>query len=144
MVDPDGVVEETGHPPHHSEETTCRRRSGPRHRQVERHGPVSLPKLRSSPIIGAKLNWFDGGVVWPARERNEMLGSTGRALETSKSSMKPTAVQESLDGGADHSSKRTRLGFESLLVGIDVIVEVLFEQLVKGGSLWVPGSVHGG
>src|SRR3972149_10098175 len=70
-----------------------------------------------------------------ARERNEMLGSTGRALETSKSSMKPTAVQESLDGGADHSSKRTRLGVESLLVGIDVIVEVLFEQLVKGGSL---------
>ena len=45
--------------------------------------------------------------------------------------MKPTAVEESLDGGADYSSKRTRLGFEPLLVGIDVVVEVLIEQLVN-------------
>ena len=33
---------------------------------------------------------------------------------------------------------------ESLLVGIDVVVEVLFEQLVKGCFFRVPGSVDGG
>ena len=70
-----------------------------------------------------------------------MLGSTGRTLETSKSSMKPTAVEESVHGGADHSSERS-LGFESLLVGIEVVVEVLFEQLVKRGSFGLTRSVE--
>ena len=67
-----------------------------------------------------------------ARERNKMLGST--AGTPGKSSMKPAAVEESLDCGADHGSKRTHLGLEPLLVAIEVVIEVLVEQLVESGS----------
>jgi hypothetical protein len=68
-----------------------------------------------------------GGAKIPrlARKREQMLASTGRTSDAGEASTKPTAVEESLDGGADHRSKRTRLGFKSLLVSIEVVVEVL-------------------
>jgi hypothetical protein len=71
-----------------------------------------------------------------------MLGSTRWTPEASKSSMKPTAVEERFYARADHRSKRTRFGFESLLVRIDVVVEVLLEQLVKRASLGLSRAIE--
>src|SRR3990172_6917477 len=57
--------------------------------------------------------------------------------------MKSAAIQKGFYGRANHGAQRTRFGLISLLVSVDIIVEVLFEQLIKGGSLGVSGTVEG-
>ena len=70
-----------------------------------------------------------------------MLVLAGRAANPSEASMKSSTIQKGFYRGSDHTSQRSRLGFEPLLVGVDVVVEVLLNQAVEGGSLGVPRSV---
>ena len=74
-------------------------------------------------------------------ESKQMLVLAGRAANPSEASMKSSTIQKGVYRGSDHTSQRSRLGFEPLLVGVDVVVEVLLKQAVEGGSLGVPRSV---
>jgi len=56
-----------------------------------------------------------------------VLASAGKATDPSEASIKPAAVQKSLHRRAHDRSEGASLGLESLLVGIDIVVEVLVE-----------------
>ncbi len=56
-----------------------------------------------------------------------MLVLAGRAANPSEASMKSSTIQKGFYRGSDHTSQRSRLGFEPLLVGVDVVVEVLLQ-----------------
>ena len=73
--------------------------------------------------------------MWLARESKQMLVLARRTADPGEASMKSAATQKGFYGRANHGAQRTRLGLISLLVSVDIIVKVLFEQLIKGGSL---------
>ena len=70
-----------------------------------------------------------------------MLVLARRAAEPGEASMKSATIQKGFHRGSDHGSQWSRLGFEPFLVGVDIVVEVLFKQAVKGGSLRVARPV---
>jgi len=78
-----------------------------------------------------------------AGKSKQMLVLARRTADPGEASMKSAAIQKGFYGRANHGAQRTRLGLISLLVSVDIIVEVLFEQLIKGGSLGVSGTVEG-
>src|SRR6266540_6233948 len=72
-----------------------------------------------------------------------MLSVAGGTADTSETSLEPAAREELLDRFRHDATQRPRAGLEALLVGCDILLEVLLERLVENGGFGMPRTVNG-
>jgi len=66
-----------------------------------------------------------------------------RATKAGKTSLEPAAREELHDRLRHYVTQRPRAGLEALLVGCDILLEVLLKRLVENGGFGMPRTVNG-
>ena len=72
-----------------------------------------------------------------------MFALARRATKAGKTSLEPAAREELHDRLRHYVTQRPRAGLEALLVGCDILLEVLLERLVENGGFGMPRTVNG-
>ena len=64
------------------------------------------------------------------------------ATDAGESSLKASAAEKLLNGSHHYGPKGPGLALKTLLVGVDVCVEMLLEELIEGRTFRMPGPIR--